>query len=40
MKLPKEKYDAAARDAKRRSENPLTKEQKVEKATELSRATT
>ncbi len=33
MKLPKEKSAAAARDAKRRLENPLTKAQKAEKAT-------
>jgi len=33
MKLPKEKSAAAARVAKRRLENPLTKAQKVEKAT-------
>jgi hypothetical protein len=33
MKLPKQKSAAAARDAKRRLENPLTKAQEVEKAT-------
>ena len=33
MKLPNEKTAAAARDAKRRLENPLTEAQKVEKAT-------
>ncbi len=33
MKLPNEKTAVAARDAKRRLENPLTEEQKVEKAT-------
>ena len=32
MKLPKEKFEAAASDAKRRLENPLTKAQKAEKA--------
>ena len=32
MKLPKEKFAAAARDAKRRLENPLTRAQKAEKA--------
>ncbi len=32
MKLPNEKSVAAARHAKRRLENPLTEEQKVEKA--------
>ena len=32
MKLPKEKSTVAARDAKRRLENPLTEAQKVEKA--------
>ncbi len=32
MKLPKEKSAAAARHAKRRLENPLTKAQKAEKA--------
>ncbi len=32
MKLPKEKCDVAAREAKRRLENPLTKAQKSEKA--------
>ena len=33
MKLPKEKSAAAAREAKRRLENPVTEAQKVEKAT-------
>jgi hypothetical protein len=33
MKLPKDKFVAAARDAKRRLENPVTKAQKAEKAT-------
>ena len=33
MKLPKEKSTVAAREAKRRLENPLTEAQKVEKAT-------
>ena len=33
MKLPNEKFAVAAREAKRRLENPLTKAQKVEKAT-------
>ena len=33
MKLPKEKSAAAAREAKRRLENPLTEAQKAEKAT-------
>jgi len=32
MKLPKEKSAAAAREATRRLENPLTKVQKAEKA--------
>ena len=32
MKVPKEKSAAAARVAKRRLENPLTKAQKIEKA--------
>jgi hypothetical protein len=32
MKLPNEKTAAAARDAKRRLENPLTEAQKAEKA--------
>ncbi len=32
MNLPKEKSAAAARDAKRRLQNPLTKAQKAEKA--------
>ncbi len=32
MKLPKEKYAASARDAKRRLENPLIESQKAEKA--------
>ncbi len=32
MKLPKEKFAAAARHAKRRLENPLTEAQKSEKA--------
>ncbi len=32
MKLLKEKSNAAAREAKRRLENPLTEAQKVEKA--------
>ena len=32
MKSPKQKYAAAARDAKRRLENPLTESQKAEKA--------
>ncbi len=32
MKVPKEKTAAAARDAKRRLENPLTEAQKAEKA--------
>ncbi len=32
MKLPKEKFAVAAREAKRRLENPLTKAQKAEKA--------
>ena len=31
MKLPKEKYAVAAREAKRRLENPLTKAPKAEK---------
>ena len=31
MKLPKEKYASAAREAKRRLENPLTKAQKAKK---------
>ncbi len=33
MKLPNEKYVAAAREAKRRLENPLTEAQKAEKST-------
>jgi len=33
MKLPKEKSAVAARDAKRRLENPLSEAQKVGKAT-------
>ena len=33
MNLPNEKTAAAAREAKRRLENPLTEAQKVEKAT-------
>ena len=32
MKLPNEKTAAAARDAKRRLENPLTEAQKAEKS--------
>ncbi len=32
MKLPIEKFVAAARDAKRRLENPLTEAQKAKKA--------
>ena len=34
MKLPKEKSAVAAREAKRRLENPLTRAQKAEKASD------
>ena len=32
MKLPKEKFAASARDAKRQLENPMKEAQKIEKA--------